>query len=205
MSSWKASAVALLAATSNIPAAAAQNYSSPKAVCEYFYENYPEITSFANSTAYVNINEEYWDAAAELEPSCIFAPTTAEEMSAGVKALVRSNTPFALKGGGHMAIAGYNNIDSFGVLLASTNLKSLAISEDQTSVAVGPGNNWGAVFNYIQEYGKAVVGGRMSIVGVPGLISGGGMSNFGNEFGWGSSNIDSYTVSFARHSLRPCR
>lgn len=95
-----------------------------------------------------------------------------------------------------MAILGYANIDSTGVLLSSTNLDQLELSEDKSSVAVGPGNRWGDVFNYLEPHGLAVVGGRMSIVGVPGLIMGGGISNFGNEYGWASSNIDAYTVWF---------
>lgn len=174
--------------------AVAQNFSAPAAVCEYFSQTYPNITSYPNTTAYVSINDDYWSASAWLGPACIVAPSSAEVMSAAVKALVQYNTPFAIKGGGHMAIAGYANIDSAGVLLSSSNLNQLELSEDQSSLAVGPGNRWGDVLNYTEEYGLAVVGGRMSIVGVPGLITGGGISNFGNEHGWASSNIDAFEV-----------
>ncbi|KAK7729790.1 hypothetical protein SLS53_009206 [Cytospora paraplurivora] len=181
--------------------AVAQNFSAPTAVCEYFAQTYPNITSYPNSTAYVSINEDYWSAAAWLGPACIVAPSSSEVMSAAVKALVQHNTPFAIRGGGHMAIAGYANIDSTGVLLSSSNLNQLELSEDQSSIAVGPGNRWGAVLNYTEEYGLAVVGGRLAVVGVPGLILGGGISNFGNEHGWASSNIDAYECVLADGTL----
>ncbi|OJD36055.1 fad binding domain-containing protein [Diplodia corticola] len=177
----------------NAGAAVASNFSSPAAACQFFSQNYPNITSYPNQTAYVDINGDYWSAAASLGPACVFSPSSAELMGVAVKTLVRFNAPFAIKGGGHMAIVGAANIDSSGVLLSSSNLNQLELSEDKSSVAVGPGNKWGDVFDYLEPYGLAVVGGRMSIVGVPGLLLGGGISNFGNEHGWASSNIDAYT------------
>lgn len=49
----------------------------------------------------------------------------------------------------------------------------------------------------LQDSQLSVVGGRMSIVGVPGLLLGGGMSNFGNEYGWAASNILEYECVLA--------
>ncbi|EKG14523.1 FAD linked oxidase [Macrophomina phaseolina MS6] len=173
--------------------ACAQNFSSPAAVCHFFSQTHPNITYYPNQTSYIEANTDYWSAAASLGPACIFSPTSTELMSFAVNTLVEYNAPFAIKGGGHMAIPGAANIDSSGVLLSSSNLNQLELSEDRRSVAVGPGNKWGEVFKYLEAFGLAAVGGRMSIVGVPGLLMGGGISNFGNEFGWASSNIDAYT------------
>ncbi|GME51113.1 FAD linked oxidase [Neofusicoccum parvum] len=191
MASLTKSLVVTMAASAGV--AAAESAYSPAVACEFLSGHYPNITSYPNQTMYIQQNEDYWSAAASLGPACIFAPTSAELMGAAVKALVEYNTPFAIRGGGHMAIPGAANINSTGVLLSSANLNQLELSEDKSSVAVGPGNRWGDVFNYLEPYGLAVVGGRMSIVGVPGLLMGGGISNFGNEYGWSSSNIDAYT------------
>lgn len=38
---------------------------------------------------------------------------------------------------------------------------------------VGPGRRWGEVVDVLQQYGMAVVGGRMSLVGVGGFLLGG--------------------------------
>lgn len=54
----------------------------------------------------MDINTAYWDAGASLGPACIFSPSSAEIMSVAVKTLVDYNVPFAIKGGGHMAVAG---------------------------------------------------------------------------------------------------
>lgn len=118
-------------------------------------------------------------------------------MSFAVKSLVKSHVKFAVRGGGHMPIAGSNNIDSSGILLASSGLSQLQISDDQSTVAVGPGNRWGAVYRYLEPYGVTVVGGRLGVVGVPGLLLGGGISFFGNEYGWASANIASFEVSLS--------
>ncbi|KAF3762028.1 FAD binding domain-containing protein [Cryphonectria parasitica EP155] len=177
--------------------ALASNFSSPAQACQFFSSQWGNLTSFPNSTVYIDINTDYWDAAAALGPACIVAPDTTERMSIAVQTLVQYNTPFAIKGGGHLAIAGSNNINSTGVLLASTNLNQIDLAADHETVDVGPGNRWGTVMDYLQDYQLSVVGGRMSIVGVPGLLTGGGMSNFGNEFGWAASNIDEYTCVLA--------
>jgi hypothetical protein len=88
-----------------------------------------------------------------------------------VQTLTKMRVPFAIKGGGHMPIPGYASINSSGVMLSSSGLNQLQISEDRTTVDVGLGN------------------------GVPGYMIGGGVSFFGNEYGWASANMVSLTVS----------
>lgn len=117
-------------------------------------------------------------------------------MAFGVKTLVASGVPFAVQGGGHMPIAGSANINSSGILLSSAGLTNLDLSDDNSTVAVGPGNHWVSVYDYLEPSGKTVVGGRMGVVGIPGFLLGGGISFFGNEYGWASANIASFEVSF---------
>ena len=93
-----------------------------------------------------------------------------------------------------MPIAGSANINSSGILLSSSGLSSLQVSDDLFTVSVGPGPRWGAVYRYLEPYGRTVVGGRLGVVGVPGLLLGGGISFFGNEYGWASANIASFEV-----------
>lgn len=99
-------ALVLAVATSVMGGNAALAYSSPDAACQFFSSNYGNITYMPNSTIYTDINTDYWDSAAALGPACIFSPSSAELMSLAVKTLVKENTPFAIKGGGHLAIAG---------------------------------------------------------------------------------------------------
>lgn len=87
-------------------AALVSAFSSPDTACHFFNSNYGNLTSMPNTTTYVDINTDYWSAAAALGPACIFSPSSADEMSLAVKTLIKYNTPFAIKGGGHLPIAG---------------------------------------------------------------------------------------------------
>lgn len=123
-------------------------------------------------------------------------------MSSAVKNLVRFATPFAMRGGGHMSIPDAANINSGGVLISSSNLKTLELSEDQSTVSVGPGPRWGEVYIYLDETksGKMVVGGRYAPVGIPGLLLGGGMAFFSGEYGFASTNgnVRAFEVSISK-------
>lgn len=116
-------------------------------------------------------------------------------MAYGVQTLVASGVPFAIQGGGHMTIEGAANINSSGVLLSSVGLSELSLSSDGSTVSIGSGNRWVNVYDYLEPYGKAVVGGRSGIVGVAGFLLGGGNSYFSNEYGLGVSNVVRFEVS----------
>ena len=116
-----------------------------------------------------------------------------------------------------MPTADAANINSTGVLISSTNLKILELSEDQSALSIGPGHMWGDAYIYLNEMQsrKMVVGGRYAPVGVPGYLLGGGMSFFSYEYGFSStnSNVKAFNVrhlyraltSTDKDSVRPSR
>lgn len=138
-----------------------------------------------------------WDSAAWLGPGCVFAPTCATSLSFAVKTFVKTSTHFAMRGGGHMPIPDAANINGTGVLISSTNLNTLSISDDKETMSVGPGPRWGDVFNYLEFTNRTVVGGRLAPVGIPGLLLGGGISWYSVKHGLASSGgkIKAYEVS----------
>lgn len=81
-------------------------------------------------------------------------------MSAAVKILVDGQTPFAIRGGGHMPISNAANIDSTGILLASTFMNQLKLADGKDIIEVGSGNKWTNVYQYLAPYELTVVGGR---------------------------------------------
>lgn len=95
-----------------------------------------------------------------------------------------------------MPISDAANINSTGVLISSTNLNTLKLSEDGETMSIGPGPRWGDVFNYLEFTNKTVVGGRLAPVGVPGLLLGGGISWYSVKHGLASSGgkIKAYEV-----------
>jgi hypothetical protein len=81
---------------------------------------------------------------------------------------------------------GYSNINNH-VLMSLNNMAQIKFGRSQSLgmdiVKLGPGLRWGAVYKYLSTYGLGVSGGRYAPVGVPGLLLGGGISDFGSRRG----------------------
>lgn len=79
-----------------------------------------------------------------------------------------------------MPIPLYNNANTSGILLSTSNLTALSLSSGEKTLSVGPGRRWNEVATYLTPYGLAAVGGRVGKVGVPGFLLGGGISFYGS-------------------------
>jgi FAD/FMN-containing dehydrogenase len=77
----------------------------------------------------------------------------------------------------------------------------MALSDDQSTLTLGPGYKWGVVYEYLSDYDLAVAGGRLSPVGVPGLLLAGGVNFYGNQHGWSADNVLSYEVVLANGTI----
>ena len=93
-----------------------------------------------------------------------------------------------------MPIPGYANING-GVLIALTNLNQVTLSPDKSIASVGPGRRWSEVYLALAPHGLVVLGGRVGLVGVPGLLLGGGISFYSNQYGFASDNVVAFEVS----------
>ncbi|KAJ5092637.1 FAD dependent oxidoreductase [Penicillium alfredii] len=166
---------------------------SASSTCKHLEATYPDLTFFPLSPGYIKANTDFYTSSAWLGPACVFQPTDSRHLADAVLLLKNTSTPFAIRGGGHMPIANAANINSSGVLLSSFGLSQLKVSDDHSTVHVGPGNRWADVYKYLEPYGLSVVGGRLGVVGVPGYILGGGVAFFSNEYGWASANVVRFT------------
>jgi FAD/FMN-containing dehydrogenase len=72
-----------------------------------------------------------------------------------------SQCPFAVKSGGHAAFPGASSIEG-GITVDLADMKERKLSDDGKTVAIGPGNRWLDVYDYLTPYNLAVVGGRVS-------------------------------------------
>ncbi|KAK4502960.1 hypothetical protein PRZ48_006387 [Zasmidium cellare] len=161
--------------------------STVSTTCQQLKSDFPNITLLHDDPGYLNETKVSWSASAWSQPACVVLPHNASELSSIVKQLSTSRTPFAMRGGGHMPIADAANINATGVLISSTNLLTLELSEDQSYVSVGPGPRWADVYTYLNGTGLVVVGGRLGPVGVPGLLLGGGISLYSYNRGLASA------------------
>ena len=108
----------------------------------------------------------------EINPGCIVRPSSAEDVAALVKEFVSSDRKFAVRGGGHTPWAGAANLEG-GVTVDMRGLSGVTLSEDEKSVFIGAGERWRNVYQTLDKKKLATVGGRVSKVGVAGLILGG--------------------------------
>ncbi|KAK5656757.1 hypothetical protein OQA88_4305 [Cercophora sp. LCS_1] len=167
-----------------------------KDACAILAKSLPgDMISLANTQSY-NVSNTYWSQRqSEIHPACFVYPSTAADVSTIVKTLTLIDAPFTVKSGGHTAFAG-SNLWS-GVTIDLARLNTLALYPNHTRVYVGAGNRWINVTRFLEPMGLAVVGGRVSDVGVSGLVLGGGISYFSGIHGWACDNVHSYEVVLA--------
>lgn len=79
---------------------------------------------------------------------------------------------FAIRSGGHTPWAGASNINA-GITIDMSSINQVTVSADKSYTSVGPGNRWVDVYMKLDALGLAVPGGRVSTVGVGGLVTGG--------------------------------
>lgn len=102
-----------------------------------------------------------------LHPACIVAPQTVQDVSAIIKTLTSQpgeRSQFAIRSGGHASWAGASNIAG-GVVIDIRALKSIEISQDNSTVSVGAGASWDEVYAQLDPLGLSVNGGRSAEVG----------------------------------------
>ncbi|OJD10816.1 hypothetical protein ACJ73_09688, partial [Blastomyces percursus] len=163
----------------------------PKNVCLKINKRYRGTVFYPGSETYNYENHHYFSVTSTSSPACVFVPRNAYEVAGAVKILAASGTKFAVRGAGHMPIPTYSNTNG-GVLIAFSHMKQLQLSADKSFVSVGPGNRWRNVYEYLEPHGQVVLGGRVGSVGVPGLLLGGGISFYSNQYGFASNNVVAY-------------
>lgn len=72
--------------------------------CTSLSRGFPDKVFSPGSTVYAYENGEFWSNTELLSPACIFRPSSALDVSGGIKTLAKVNSSFAVRGGGHMGI-----------------------------------------------------------------------------------------------------
>ncbi len=137
--------------------------------------------SFPSDQPYNASISSYWSVLAQLPPSCVFEPTSADEVSTAVKILVPANCKFAIRGGGHTPWRGASGIED-GVTFDLGQMASTTFDNNTQTVLVGPGSRWEDVYSALDPLNVAIPGGRAGTVGVAGLTLGGEVSHHAHMF-----------------------
>ncbi|MCJ1314163.1 hypothetical protein MMC25_007843 [Agyrium rufum] len=182
--------------------ALANNASS--SACDLLRQALPDQLYSAGTQNYYVETENYWSSAAALSPYCVFTPSSAQNLADGIKILVKTNTRFTVRSGGHSPITGVANIDH-GVLIATTDftektLVPLPNSFNVSYVRSGAAFRWEELYEYLNPFGLAVAGGRVSTVGSS-LLLGGGMSYKSATLGWAVNNVVNFELVTASSKI----
>ncbi|KAF2734794.1 FAD-binding domain-containing protein [Polyplosphaeria fusca] len=165
----------------------------------YFLPNQTHFNDILD-TGYSNSQLSFWSAQEQsLKPTCIVIPTSAQDVSTAVTILYVAyqasiaGCKYAVRGAGHTPHAGAANING-GVTIDMQSMNQVTVAATKKSVSVGPGNRWGAVYPTLDDMDLTMVGGRLSPVGVGGLLTGGGISFFSGRYGFACDNIQQYEL-----------
>lgn len=130
------------------------------------------------SSAFRTSIASYWSTqASSVEPWCLVSPASTSDVSKTVGTLNLLRTfglkcPYAIRSGGHTPFAGAATIKN-GITISLAAINQVTISGDKKSTSIGPGARWFDVYSKLEPENLIVVGGRVSTVGVGGLVTGG--------------------------------
>ncbi|KAH9475869.1 putative FAD-linked oxidoreductase [Psilocybe cubensis] len=124
--------------------------------------------------------------------TCVVEPGTPADVGKILTILGRTRTPFAVKGGGHIANQGFSS--TTGVQIAMFRFSEVNYHRASQTIDLGPGLIWDDVYAALQPFGVTAIGGRVTGVGVAGFTLGGGYSYKTNQFGLAVDNVISYQL-----------
>ncbi|KXH59618.1 mitomycin radical oxidase [Colletotrichum salicis] len=126
-----------------------------------------------------------------LYPQNIFLPESSEYST-----WINKYLQFAIRGLGFTSNPGAAGIED-GVLLALEKMNTISLTPSKDVASLGPGNNWGRVYGTLESQGVAVTGGELAVVGISGLLTGNGFSNFLGSRGFSSADVVNFEVVLA--------
>lgn len=159
--------------------------------CRSLQDAMPQLVYFPNSTQYTEESTAVWSETCLLHPGCVFEPSTAPELSNGLKIIKKTQSKFAVRSGGHMPVPGAQSVND-GVMISMSKFNSKTLNRQHSIASIGPGQTWLEVYKYLYQYRVAVNGGRYPSVGVGGVLMGGGMGYWSGSQGWGCDNVVGY-------------
>jgi FAD/FMN-containing dehydrogenase len=153
-----------------ITLAAAYN-NTTQSTCNTLFSTLPDDVFYPESDTYNASIASYPFIQLRLHPTCLIQPRNAQDVSTAIKILKQNrHTKFAVRGGGHNANPGFNNIED-GVTIDMRHMNSVEVFRN--IVRVGGGAIWQDVYDALDPHNITVLGGRIGVVGVAGFLTGG--------------------------------
>ncbi|KAM7194430.1 hypothetical protein V8F20_007956 [Naviculisporaceae sp. PSN 640] len=134
----------------------------------------------------------HWYFSSSEISTCAVEVGSVKDLSTVMQVIGRTQTPFAVKSGGHASNPGFSSTQ--GVHISLKKMNQVVLSEDKKTVELGTGNVWSDVYQDLESAGVMVVGGRVPGPGVGGFTLGGGYSWKTNQFGLTVDTVKSFDV-----------
>ena len=100
-------------------------------------------------------------------------PKNTVEVAVALKIITSVGSKFAVRNGGHNPNPGWGSIGNSGVLIDTSGIDTLKLSDDHKVLHAGTGHKWIDVQPVVDRYGISVVGGVNLDVGISGVLLGG--------------------------------
>ena len=127
-------------------------------------------------------------------PAFVALPKSVEDIQRCLKVANSTNTPVAIKSGGH-CFAGYSTTDSQGFVISLRDLRGICFCSESGTIHVQAGASWGNVYGAVDKSGYVAIGGCVPAVGIGGYILGGGYSILSRAYGGlACDNVLEYTM-----------
>ncbi|EMD36843.1 hypothetical protein CERSUDRAFT_51643 [Gelatoporia subvermispora B] len=134
----------------------------------------------------------HWAASSSQNAVCSVEPGTAEDVGIILQILGETQTPFAVKGGGHASNPGFSS--TTGIQISMTRFSGVTYDNTTQTVEFGSGLIWDDVYAALEPFGVNVVGGRVTGVGVAGFTLGGGYSWKSNQYGLTIDTVEAFEL-----------
>ncbi|KAK3387358.1 hypothetical protein B0H63DRAFT_156360 [Podospora didyma] len=145
----------------------------------------------ANASAFAEDTSHYFLSSGQT-PACVLEVGSPADLSAAIRIIGNTRTPFAVQSGGHASNQGFSS--TTGVHISLRRMKQVTLSADKKTVEIGFGQGWAGVYKILQGSGVNVVGGRVAGPGVGGFTLGGGFSWKTNQFGLTADTVKKYNI-----------
>ncbi|GJE93074.1 FAD dependent oxidoreductase [Phanerochaete sordida] len=134
----------------------------------------------------------HWATSSSALSACSVEPGTAQDVGTILQILGSTQTPFAVKGGGHATNPGFSSTS--GVQIAMSRFSDVTYNSAAQTVDYGTGIVWDDVYSALEPFGVNIIGGRVSGVGVGGFSLGGGYSWLTNQHGLTVDNVVAFEI-----------
>lgn len=153
--------------------AAAANNVSQTTVCSQLAAELASKVFLPDTPTYDATILSYPFIQLRLHPSCVVRPRSAKDVATALQIIQTDNsTRFAVKGGGHNANAGFNNVEN-GVTIDMQSMKAVEVARGDQVVRVEAGALSQDAYDAAEKRNLTVLAGRIGVVGTAGFLTGG--------------------------------